>query len=65
MKEEKKRGGAREGAGRPSLYTDKKRVQVMLTESNVTRLNGYAEKHCVSKSDCLNYILDHFFTNVD
>ena len=55
------KGGFREGAGRPSLYTDKKRVQLLLTEDNVEKLTNYAEECGFSKSDCINYILDTYF----
>ena len=56
-----KRGGAREGAVRPSLYPNKKSVLLLLTEENNNRLTRYAKECGLSKSDCINSILDDAF----
>ena len=68
-KEENKWGGAREGAGRSSLYKGerKQKITLSLTEKAVEVLNYLAESQGVSRSDFLNKILlksDEAFSNI-
>lgn len=48
---EKKRGGRREGAGRPSIGKYKKRLNFCYSEESKMILNKYSECLGVSKSD--------------
>ena len=58
-KEEKKWGGAREGAGRSSLYKGEKKqkITLSLTERAIEILNNKANVNQVSRSDYLNRLI--------
>ena len=65
MKENKtNRGGVREGAGRPTLYADKKRVQLYLSDKVIELIDKHAKKHGMSRSDSANYVIDTFFEHM-
>ena len=55
------RGGAREGSGRPTRYANKKRVQIYLSDKVLKLIDEHAEKHGMSRSDTVNYVIDTFF----
>ena len=59
-----KSGGAREGAGRPTLYADKKRVQLYLSDKVIKLIDEHAKKNGLSRSDSVNYVIDTFFEHI-
>ena len=54
-----KRGGAREGSGRPSLFAgqEKKKITLSLTSKVVEMLTEEAEERGISRSDLVNTLI--------
>ena len=54
-----KRGGAREGSGRPSLFAgqEKKKITLSLTSKVVEVLTEEAEERGISRSDLVNTLI--------